>query len=262
MRIIGYSSIDKALIVVDKAFIASPGPQLIDISSQIALTLTGRGCAGRWEGETYLQCDSPVAPFCPRCSAVADACVICRGECRKPEKTCIEEHSVYLAVFAPATIKVGVSRTWRLETRLDEQGADEGFEIARFPDGEAARKLERAVSARFPDRLGFAEKIGVGGVDPGAIDAVVAEFSPIRRFSFSRFPGPLEAAPIVLKPRVGMAVSGRVQGIKGQALVLEKHDTLYALNLDSLVGFDCADRGSRETLAKKERLQVSLSGFK
>lgn len=248
MRIIGYSSTEKVLLV-------SPGPQALDISREIALTLTGRGCAGRWEGETYVPCDSPVAPYCPRCAQPADACVICRGECRKPEKTCTEEHSVYLATFAPATVKVGVSRTYRLETRLNEQGADEGYEIARFPDGQAARKLERTLSARFPDRLGFAEKTKPGAIDRAAIDAVIGEFTVSRKFSFPRFPGTLPAEPIQLKPGIGTSISGRVFGVKGQALVLEKQGTFYGVNLDALVGYDCEPRKG------KERLQVSLAGF-
>ena len=39
--------------------------------------------------------------------------------------------------------------------------------------------------------------------------------------------------PIVIRPQEGMAISGRTFGIKGQALVLEKLGTLYAVNLDS-----------------------------
>lgn len=254
MRIISYSSIEKALIV-------SPGPESMDISSEISLTLTGRGCAGRWTGDTYVPCDRPDAPYCSYCESIADACVICRGECRKPQKTCLEEHSVYLAIFAPSTVKVGVSRAYRLETRLNEQGADRGYEIARFPDGEAARKLERSLSVRFPDRLGFADKITPGEIDTAAIAAAVDQFDLLRSFSFPRFPGFLQTAPIILKPHPGMAISGKVLGIKGQALVLEKHDTLYAVNLDSLIGYNCEDRKSSETLKRKERLQVSLSGF-
>ncbi|WP_424359862.1 DUF2797 domain-containing protein [Methanocella sp. MCL-LM] len=248
MRIIGYSSIDKVLVV-------SPGPGVIDISSEVALTLTGRGCAGRWEGEKYIPCDCPEAPYCQQCAGVADACVICRGECRKPERTCNEEHSVYLAIFAPSTVKVGVSRTYRLETRLHEQGADEGYEIARFPDGEAARRLERELSSRFPDRIPFAEKIRPGRIDRAAVDTALSNFTPVRRFGFRYFPGDVWMAPILLKPDIHKTISGKVFGVKGQALVLEKHDTLYAVYLDSLIGYDCEARKG------KERLQVSLSGF-
>ena len=44
--------------------------------------------------------------------------------------------------------------------------------------------------------------------------------------------------PIVLVPHENMAVSGRVLGVKGQVLVLAKGNTLYALNLDGLIGYD------------------------
>jgi len=248
MRIVGYSSTDKVLIV-------SPGPGAIDISSELALMLTGRGCAGRWDGTVHLPCDSNEAPFCARCAERADACMICRGKCLKPEKTCAVDHSVYLAVFAPSTVKVGVSRSYRLETRLQEQGADEGYEIARFPDGESARKIERDISSRFPDRLGFAEKLGTGIINRAAVSASLKGFDIFRTYRFDHFPSALTSAPILIRPQVGMAISGRVIGIKGQALVLEKHGTYYAVNLDGLVGFDCEVRKGRG------RLQVSLAGF-
>jgi hypothetical protein len=233
VRIVGYSPIGRALVV-------APGPELLDISTEVALTLGKRGCAGRWEGDRYLPCGSEVAPYCGRCGAAAvDACVMCRGECRKPEKTCLEEHSVYLAAFAPDLIKVGVSRAWRLEARLREQGADAGFEVALLPDGEAARKMERSLSARFPDRATFEDKILPGPVADRAVKEVRDSFGVIREMRFSHFSREPWMKPIVIRPGEGTAISGRVFGIKGQALVLEKLDTLYAVNLDGLVGYDC-----------------------
>ena len=77
----------------------------------------------------------------------------------KQKKTCNTEHSVYLAVFAPDIIKVGVSKTPRLKTRLNEQGADVGVEIARYPDGELARKRERGLASTHPDRIAFDVKL-------------------------------------------------------------------------------------------------------
>ncbi|HMK45664.1 MAG TPA: DUF2797 domain-containing protein [Methanocella sp.] len=248
MRIVGYSSIDRVLVV-------SPD-QIIDMSSELALMLTGRGCAGRWDGTAHLPCDSPETPYCVRCAERADACTICRGKCLKSKKNCMIDHSVYLAVFAPSTMKVGVSRSYRLETRLMEQGADEGYEIARFPDGESARALERALSARFPDRLSFAEKLGTGVINRAAVGTALNGFDIFRTYTFNHFPYALTSSPIPIRPQVNMGISGRVVGIKGQALVLKKHDTFYAVNLDSLVGFDCC-----EERKMKGHIQVSLAGF-
>jgi hypothetical protein len=241
VRIIGYSSSRRALIV-------SPGPQSIDISGEVALTLGRRGCIGQWEGEQYMPCDSVEAPQCARCGGgVPDPCVACRGDCRKQEKTCLEEHSVYLAVFAPDAIKVGVTRAWRLPARLEEQGADAGFEIARLPDGEAARRMEASLRAQYPDRMSFEDKLASGPVD-GAIKAVTGQYGVLRELHFERFPRDLWMRPIVLRPQEGMTISGRTFGIKGQALVLEKLGTLYAVNLDALAGYDCEIKKGRHSL--------------
>jgi hypothetical protein len=241
VRIIGYSSSDRELYV-------TPGPQTIDISGDIALTLGKRGCIGRWEGERHVPCDSGDAPQCARCGGgVPDPCVACRGECRKPEKTCFEEHSVYLAVFAPGSVKVGVSRAWRLEARLKEQGADAGFEIARLPDGEAARRMESSLRAKYPDRMSFEDKLASGPVDR-AIRTITGQYDVIRELHFEGFPRDLWMSPIVLRPQEGMVISGRTFGIKGQALVLEKLGTLYAVNLDALAGYDIEIKKGRHSL--------------
>ncbi len=233
MKIISYSPVDKTLIT-------APGPIEIDISENISLVLGKRGCGGRWEGDKYTPCDSDEAPFCKRCSAPPDPCVTCRGECKKPEKTCNTEHSVYLAVFSPGLVKVGVSKTRRLETRLMEQGADMGLEIARFPDGELARQRERKLAATYPDRVTFESKVdGISqSVNGETLQTVYRRYDAGRIMRFDYFGEKPGMKPIVLAPHENMAVSGRVLGIKGQALVLEKGNTLYALNLDSIVGYE------------------------
>jgi hypothetical protein len=246
VRIIDYSSRDKALIVTPGP--EAGGPAVLDISGEVALTLGRRGCIGRWDGERHVPCASDEAPQCARCGGgVPDPCVACRGECRKPEKTCLEEHSVYLAVFAPGAVKVGVSKTWRLDARLDEQGADAGFEIARLPDGQAARRMEASLRVKYPDRMSFEDKLGTGPVEE-AIKAVAGEHGVIRLLRFERFPCDLWMKPIVIRPREGLAINGRTFGIKGQALVLEKLGTLYAVSLDALTGYDCEIKKGRHSL--------------
>ncbi len=248
VRIIGYSSPGRELYV-------APGPQTIDISGEVALTLGKRGCIGRWEGDIHLPCDSGEAPQCARCGGgVPDLCVACRGECLKPEKTCLEEHSVYLAVFAPGAVKVGVSRAWRLEARLDEQGADAGFEIARLPDGEAARRMEASLRSKYPDRMAFGDKLASGSIDE-AIKMITGQYDFIRALRFERFPREPWMSPIIIRPEEGAVISGRTFGIKGQAWVLEKLGTLYAINLDALAGYDFEIKKGRHSL------QSSLNAY-
>lgn len=249
MRIIGYSSIDKALFTD-----SCP----ISLSEDIGLILRKRGCAGRWEGDTYVHCDSDAAPFCERCGGILpDPCVMCRGECTKRDKTCTMEHSVYLAIFSPGLVKVGVSKTRRLETRLMEQGADIGLEIARFPDGEMARKRERELAATYPDRVTFENKIeGLSQpVNSETLRMLYDRYDAERIMRFDYFRVKPWMKPIVLEPHENMAISGRVPGVKGQALIIEKGNTLYAVNLDGLVGYDVEEgKGS-------VNLQTSLFEF-
>ena len=233
MRIIGYSSIDKILIT-------APGEGRIDISQDIALVLKKRGCAGRWEGDKHISCDSEEAPFCSNCSGPPDPCVMCRGECLKQDKTCTLEHSVYLAIFSPDLVKVGVSKTRRLETRLREQGADIGIEIARFPDGELARKRERELASTYPDRLSFESKLdGVSqNVSGETLQKLYRQYDAGRILHFEYFKEKPWMKPIIIQPHGNMAISGRVLGVKGKAIVIEKGNTLYAINLDCLMGYD------------------------
>ncbi len=250
MKIVTYSPIDKALIL-------APGLAELDISEDVSLVLGKRGCAGRRDGDGYVPCDSGEAPFCKKCSAPPDPCVTCRGECKKPEKTCDTEHSVYLAIFSPGLAKVGVSKTRRLETRLMEQGADMGLEIARFPDGQLARRRERSLAATYPDRATFENKVdGISqSVNGETLDAIYRRYDAGRVMRFDYFREKPRMKPIVLAPHENMAVSGRVIGIKGQALVLEKGNTLYALNLDGIIGYEA------ETGKGVINLQTSLHEF-
>jgi len=233
MKIINYSPIDKILLL-------APNLTELDISENISIVLKKRGCAGQWEGDKYIPCDSEEAPFCPKCSGPPDPCVMCRGECQKPEKTCNMEHSVYLAVFSPGLVKVGVSKTHRLETRLMEQGADVGLEIARFPDGELARRRERDLASAYPDRVTFESKVdGISqSVNGETLQTIYRRYDAGRIMRFNYFKEKPWMKPIVLMPHENMAVSGRVLGIKGQVLVLAKGSTLYALNLNRLVGYE------------------------
>ncbi len=233
MKIIAYSPIDKTLVL-------APGLTELDISENISLVLRKRGCAGRWEGEKYVPCDRSDPPFCDKCAAPPDPCIRCRGECQKPEKTCDLEHSVYLAVFSPDRVKVGVSKTRRLETRLMEQGADTGIEIARYPDGELARRRERDMASTYPDRATFESKVdGISqSVNGETLQTLYSRYDAGRIMRFDYFRVKPWMKPIVLEPHENMAISGRVLGIKGQALVLEKGRTLYAVNLDNLIGYD------------------------
>ncbi|MFB6218084.1 MAG: DUF2797 domain-containing protein, partial [Halobacteriaceae archaeon] len=105
----------------------------------LAFTLGERHCAGVLDGDRHRPCDRERAPYCDR-HADRWPCARCTGECSLPLETCREEHAVYLAAFASATFKVGVTRSWRLEERLYEQGADRGAHLHTVAKGRVARE--------------------------------------------------------------------------------------------------------------------------
>jgi hypothetical protein len=208
-----------------------------------------RRCAGVREGGHHETCPNPTAPYCDRHTG-RWACARCTGDCDRPLDTCHEEHAVYLAAFAPATVKVGVTRSWRLETRLREQGADRAAHIRTVGDGRTARRVEADIAADVGDRVRVPAKIrGLGRVvetDPWT--ALLDRFDPLETFSFEYGLG-LDGQPVA-----ETLASGRVRGTKGRVLVLERAGSRYAVDMRDLVGYELTDRDERP-------LQSSLAAF-
>jgi len=114
--------------------------------------LDERHCAGAVTESGHIPCRKSAAPQCPQHRSTW-VCAKCTGECLKDEMDCVEPHAVYLAAFAPDVFKVGVTKEWRLETRLREQGADRGARLATVPDGRIARRREAEIAEAITDRV-------------------------------------------------------------------------------------------------------------
>ncbi|HET7324294.1 MAG TPA: DUF2797 domain-containing protein, partial [Halococcus sp.] len=128
MQIVGYAHDEPALLVADDGRMRR---QALTPGTDLAYTLGDRHCAGTMEDETHIVCNRTRAPYCEIHAtpwAVAN------------NRDSTEEHAIYLAAFAPGVFKVGVTRSWRLETRLREQGADRAAHIHTVPDGRIARE--------------------------------------------------------------------------------------------------------------------------
>jgi hypothetical protein len=151
----------------------------------LAYSLGDRRCAGTLDGGVHEVCSAAAAPYCDA-HATNWPCARCTGECGLPIDACEEEHAVYLAGFAPATFKVGVTRLARLPTRLREQGADHAAHVHTVSDGRIARRLEREIAEGLPDQVRTARK--VAGLhrrfDLDAWWALLGEFRVIRTFEF------------------------------------------------------------------------------
>ena len=209
-----------------------------------------RHCAGTVEDGRHDPCDRETAPYCDVHTSVWP-CARCRGDCAMPLETCHEEHAIYLAAFEPATFKVGVTRSWRLETRLSEQGARRGAHIRTVDNGRLARQIEAQMAEDIPDRVEVKTKLdGLGAeLDRNRWEALLEPYDVIDEFSFE-YGLTLDQQPIETT-----SASGTVLGSRGRILILEQGKTPYAVDLQGLVGFELRD-GNPDS----ER-QTSLGGF-
>ncbi len=255
MQIVGYETgapDDRAtLVLADDGEIDR---QPLDAGDRLALTLEARHCAGTIDssGETpqHIRCDASQAPYCPQ-HTDRWPCARCTGDCDLPLEACREEHAVYLAAFAPATFKVGVTRSWRLDTRLREQGADRAAHIQTVENGRIARQIEADIAREVGDRVRVPTKIeGLHrAVESDAWSTLLADYDPIETYTFEY------GLELTERPVVERMATGTVRGTKGRVLVLDRNDSTYAVDMRELVGHEI-----RQEPASRQ-LQSSLSAF-
>jgi len=208
--------------------------ELLPLSGSLSLGIGRRTCIGTWQAGVYRPCDSEVVPVCGCCQEF-NACAICTGTCLKDEKTCLEEHAVYIAMFRPDIFKIGVTKASRLDDRLREQGADVAAVADYVCDGELARRRERELQKRYGIKgtVRHAQKMLVDTeLDWAAWDAMKAKMglhdeTKLRYFDLPLWMRPLQAKNTLL---------GRVIGVKGRLIVLEKDATLYGFDLNRILG--------------------------
>lgn len=254
VQIVGYETANAAdeqpaLLIAEDGVVRT---ESLPAGTELSYQLGRRHCAGTIEYETgvHTACDREQAPYCDRHTS-RWACARCTGDCALPLESCREEHAVYLAAFAPATFKVGVTRSWRLETRLREQGADRAAHLRTVEDGRIARRIEADIAADVGDRVRVDHKRrGLHrNVDVEQWETLLAEYDPIESFCFE-YDFDLGA-----RPMAEHLASGTVRGVQGRLLVLERDGTVYAVDLRELVGYELE---SGET---NRQLQSSFAAF-
>jgi hypothetical protein len=218
--------------------------------AELAYTLDERHCAGDTVDGVHEACENDTAPYCDDHTS-RWPCARCIGNCAMPVAACHEEHAVYFAAFAPDTFKVGVTRSWRLDTRLREQGADRAAHIRTVEDGRRARRIEDGIAEEIPDRVrvptkrsGFDRQ-----VDDAAWRALLAEYDPIEEFTFDY------GVDLDRRPVAETMATGTVAGTKGRVLLLERKGTTYAVDMRDLVGYDVTEGASDSDV------QSSLGAF-
>jgi len=254
VQIVGYDSADGGLLLsgaMDNAKQPDLTYRSLTPGTELEYTLGERHCAGTVHDESHISCSNVAAPYC-REHQQTWVCAVCTGTCLKDEMDCFDEHAIYLAAFAPNTFKVGVTKKWRLETRLREQGADRAAHIRTVANGRIARELEAEIAETIPDRVRVPTKqAGLADtVDTGAWEQLLADFDPIETFVFD-YGLDLDSQP------VGETIAtGTVRGTKGRLLVLDRGGSTYAVDMRQLVGYEVTDgRSSRQ-------LQSSLGSFR
>lgn len=224
--------------------------QSLTAGTDLAYTLGERHCAGTIQDGCHEACSNASAPYCDEHTS-RWACARCVGTCDLPLSSCREEHAIYLAAFAPDTFKVGVTRSWRLDTRLREQGADRAAHIRTVTDGRVARQIEAEIATDLVDRVRVPTKIrGLHRpVDETAWQSLLDEFDPLDTFDFDY------GFSLSDQPVAETLLTGTVRGTQGRVLVLDNGGSTYAVDMRDLVGYECSP-------GKTDReLQSSLGAF-
>ena len=248
MQVVGYETGEGLYVASDGAVEFVP----VAAGTELAYGLGTRRCAGTVHDERHISCESSAVPYCDAHTDVW-VCARCTGTCLKDEMDCHEAHALYLAAFAPAVLKVGVTRHWRLETRLREQGADRGAHIQTVPDGRVARRREAELARAddLVDRVRVPTKVdGFGrSVDVAAWESLLERFDPIERFSFEY------GLDLDDRPVTATIAAGTVRGWKGRVLVIDRNGSTYAVDARELVGYELTEE------VQERELQSSLGAF-
>jgi len=248
VQIVGYDAGDGGLLVSDDDGGVEYVP--LDPGASLSYRLDDRHCAGVVTDDGHRPCDADDAPHC-RHHTSTWVCARCTGTCLKDEMDCFDDHAIYLAAFAPDTFKVGVTKVWRLATRLREQGADRGAHVRTAKNGRLAREIEAELATEIPDRVRVPKKLaGLGrSVAEAAWGALLDDFDPIETFDFDY------GLDLSERPVAETLATGTVRGTKGRLLVLDHAGSTYAVDLRDLVGYEVIEGGT------DRRLQSSLGAF-
>ncbi|MDS0284128.1 DUF2797 domain-containing protein [Haloarcula onubensis] len=262
MQVVGYRArVDDhaALLVAEDGAVTV---ERLDPGTELSYRLGERHCAGAVESVAsesdaggpdemvHHGCDAADAPYCPEHTS-RWPCARCTGDCGKPIAACDEEHAVYLAAFAPDTVKVGVTRSWRLETRLREQGADRAAHLRTVADGRIARQVEADIAVELGDRVRVPTKIAgfAEAVDESFWESLCAAYDPLETYDFDY------GLALADRPLAETLATGTVCGTKGRVAVVENAGSVYAVDLRDLVGYEVSGGGT------ERELQSSLGAF-
>ncbi|MDK2777866.1 MAG: DUF2797 domain-containing protein [Pseudomonadota bacterium] len=181
---------------------------------------------------------------CDSCMMSPEKCHFAAGTCREPqwaEQVCFNDHIVYLA--NSSGLKVGITRATQMPVRWLDQGASQALPIARVKNRRLSGLIEDLLRQQVADKTNWRALLKGDAVplDLGAerdrlfdrfaagIDAIEQQEGPgsvtlIENAATETFAYPVMNYPLKISSHnfdKTAEVSGRLEGIKGQYLLLD-----------------------------------------
>ena len=181
---------------------------------------------------------------CDSCMMSPEKCHFAAGTCREPawaEQVCFNDHIVYLA--NSSGLKVGITRATQMPTRWLDQGAAQALPIARVKNRRLSGLLEDLLRQQVADKTnwrtllkGNAEALDLPAERDRLFDLFAGDIAAVEQ---REGPGSVQLLdnaatetfiyPVMHYPQKITSlsfdktpdVSGRLQGIKGQYLLLD-----------------------------------------
>lgn len=230
------------------------GDDVIDlmpyIGKEITLTHSGNifcSACGKKTKKSYSQghcyvCMKKLAS-CDMCIMKPETCHYDEGTCREPkwgEANCMVDHYVYLS--NTSSIKVGITRHTQIPTRWIDQGATQGLPIFKVKTRYISGLIEVELAKHIADKTNWRTLLKEDG-QPIALEDKFAELLPhiltviesikqehgddaieILSGEITPIEYPVEQHPVKIVSHnfdKNPVVSGILQGIKGQYLILD-----------------------------------------
>ncbi|WP_070965289.1 DUF2797 domain-containing protein [Vibrio sonorensis] len=230
------------------------GEETVDLSPFIgqSITLSHTGniycCScGKKTKKSYSQghcfvCMKKLAS-CDMCIMKPETCHYEQGTCREPqwgEENCMVDHYVYLS--NTSSLKVGITRHTQIPTRWIDQGATQGLPILKVKTRQISGLIEVELAKHISDKTNWRTLLKQDGepmpleerfkellpLIQAKIDEVKARFGDdaveILDETITDIAYPVEVHPTKITSHnfdKNPIVSGQLQGIKGQYLILD-----------------------------------------
>lgn len=191
-------------------------------------------------GEGFCYPCFAAAPEASECIIRPELCEAHLGKGRDPEwerQNHLQEHFVYLA--ASSSVKVGVTRHGQIPTRWIDQGASSAIKLAKTPNRQLAGKIEVALKAHITDKTNWRKMLKNEVLEDAGLLGAKAQMAKIleedlRQYLIADDEITVVHYPVISYPdkvkSVGFdklpEISGVLQGIKGQYLLLDQDRVL------------------------------------